>query len=257
MEDEFIKKLKERYENGEISKETYEEILKRHENKKVEKGNEQEKENNEELGKDYKCAGMCAVPAGEYRRISVSGMLSIQGDIHAEKLFSGGMLTSNGSIYVKIYKSGGTAKIDGDLIAEYIKAGGILKAHRIEGETVKIGGILKCTELTSKNVEIEGELKANRIDGKNITLYISKSCNVNEINGAEVNIKAKKGFLRRRSGTLKASKISGDNIYIEHTHSDIVEGDNIVVRDNCIIKTVKGKHIEVSKKAKVEKIIKE
>ncbi len=258
MKDEFVRKLKERYEKGEISKETYEEILQRYKEEKEEK--EEDDENKEaeyeDRGKDYKCAGMCTVPGGRYEYISASGTVKITGEIHAKKVSSGGMLTASSSIYTEVFNSGGTASIEGDLVAGSISSGGILKARRIEGGRVKTGGVVKCTELKCENGEIGGKVKAEKIQCKKLKIYLSASCKVDEIIGGDVEIRAKKGILRKYAGTMKSNKIRGENVCIESTSAEEVEGDSVEIGEGCVIGIVKGKNIKISNKAKVGKVVK-
>ena len=118
MEDEFIKKLKEKYEKGDISKEVYEDILRRYldEKEKVQEESEKSYVGSEEgvdngadramedamksassammdvemetkmENRSYKCAGSCTLPPGVYDYISVAGSLKVEGDIVAKKI---------------------------------------------------------------------------------------------------------------------------------------------------------------------------
>jgi len=210
MEDEFIKKLKEKYEKGEISKETYEDILKRYLEEKNEKmEEEQEKMENEERdvadfveniienamksvemalkevnmemkkefstkeGKNYKCAGSCVLGPGRYDYISASGSLMITGDIIAERISVSGALKSEGSVKVKTsLRCAGATKINGDVIAESISAAGVFRAKKVFGETVKLSGAIDVEKIKGESVQIGGYVSADHISGEEIRIKL-------------------------------------------------------------------------------------
>ena len=282
MEDEFIKKLRERYENGDISRETYEDILQRYlkDKDEVEVFSEEENEFSEEemtkkidygmkkmnekidlnfggntSKRDYKCAGSCTLGPGTYGYISAAGSIKINGDIHAEKISVSGALSSDGNINTDSFKSAGSAKIDGDLIAENIAAAGLLTGKYIKGDTVRIGGMISCEELEGENISIGGSVNANKIKAENLKIKMDGRCRVDEIEGEDIEIKAKRGLFRRFKGKLSVKKISGERVYLECVTAEEVNGEDVMIGDNCQIGAVIAENINISKNAKVERVI--
>ncbi len=273
MEDEFVKKLKEKYENGEISKETYEDILERYmkeatrekkENKTtaeytdrtVNKEMKNESEKSEESGRDYKCAGSCTIPPGKYEYVSGAGSVKITGDIEAIKLSVSGSLHAEGNIKAETFKSAGSAKIDGNLNTEELSAAGVVHAKNLRGERIRIGGAAACDNIKGENVSIGGSVKAKKIEGEEVSIKLNGNSTINEIHGDTINIKSKSGILRRFLGSLNSGKISGEEIYIESTIADTVEGERVIVGDGCTINRVIAEDIKISKKSKVKEVVK-
>ncbi len=271
MNDEFIRKLEEKHRSGEISRETYEDILQRYQQEVEQTGAKEKnettaeyldkavqnaiKEEEESGKKDYKCAGSCTIPPGKYGYISGAGSVSITGDVKAIKLSVAGSLHAKGYIKVESFKSAGSAKIEGDIIAENVSAAGILNARNLNGEKVRIGGALVCDKIIGENVSIGGSVKAKMLKGEEIKIKLDGKSEVDEIKGEKIEIKSKRGIIRRFSGHLKSKKITGENIYIESTTADLVDGENVIVGERCNIGVVKGEKIKISEKSTVGKVI--
>ncbi len=288
MEDEFIKKLRERYENGYISRETYEDILQRYlkdqdEDDAPEKGKDfsieymsqkidyamkkMDKNLKKSLEKidltlgdgalkrDYKCAGSCKLGPGIYGYISAAGSIKITGDIRAEKISVSGALSADGDIKTNSFKSAGSAKIHGNLITESVSAAGMLVAKRIEGEDIRIGGMVSCEELEGENIRIGGGVDTNKIKAENLKIKMDVRCRVDEIEGEDIEIKAKRGLFRRFKGKLSAKKILGERVYLECVIAEEVKGEDVMIGDNCQISVVIAGNINVSKNANVGRVI--
>ena len=315
MEDEFIKKLKERYENGEISKETYEDILKRyleeveeervekektkgfedyrydfsdeegidaHISRAMEKMDEElrkifpeeggrtsevedkvfkKKENIEnkaedKQGRDYKCAGACTIPSGRYNYISASGSVKIAGDIRAKKLSVAGSLYADGTIRANILSFGGSAKINGDVIGENISGGGVLHANIVKGEKIRLGGAIACNKIIGESVSIEGSVKGMDLRAEELKMKIDGKSSVKRIVAERVEIRSKRGILRKFSGAMKVDKIFGEEIYVECIKAKFIKGEKVTVGDNCYIDKIEAEKLKVSKKSKVGEVVK-
>ncbi len=280
MEDEFIKKLRDKYEKGEISKETYEDILHRYleegedevaeelsEDKVAKKIDHAMKKMEESLekidmestistsGRDYKCAGSCTLGPGVYGIISSAGSLKITGDVRAEKLSSAGSLSSEGNIYAEIFRSAGSARINGDLKGDDISAAGSISVRNVHGDRVKIGGMLICNILWGDTIEIEGGIKAKEMQGDEITIKLDGNGEVGRIEGDEITIRSKRGFFKKCSGKLKVSSIKGDTIYLECVVAGNVEGEKVVVGENCEIGILKAERMKISKNSEVRRVM--
>jgi len=281
MEDEFIKKLREKYENGEISKETYEDILQRY---LEEKGKDEAAEDLSEdkvakkidyamkkmekslekidiesttstSGRDYRCAGSCTLGPGTYGIISSAGSLKITGDIRADKITSAGSLFSDGNIHTDIFRSAGSAKINGNILGDDISAARYIQVIDMQGDRIKIGGMIVCNALKGDRIALEGGIKAEEVMGDEITIKIDGKGEVKRIEGDEINIRSRRGFFRRCSGKLKVGNIKGDNIYLECVIAENVEGEEVVVGENCEIGTLKAEKMKISKNSKVRKVV--
>ena len=294
MEDEFINKLREKYEKGEISRETYEDILKRYLEERNEKIQEEpEKSESEEKdvadfvektietamksvdmamkevdmelkkefsskeGRNYKCAGSCVLGPGRYDYISASGSLMITGDVIAERISVSGALKSEGSIKVKTsLRCAGATKINGDVIVESISAAGVFRAKKVFGETVKLSGAIDVEKIKGESVQIGGFVSAEYIYGEEIRIKLSKKkSRVEEIHGEEIEIECERGFFRKCSGRLEAKRIEGEEIRLENVVADVVKGESVIVGDGCVIGRLEAEDMKISKNSKVKEVI--
>ncbi len=317
MEDDFIKKLRERYEKGEISRETYEDILRRYLDEVEEEKAEEEPEKireegeyenstmggiddilsramekmDEELkkffpgdekttaeeveekvfkkveskeienkaedkqGRDYKCAGACTIPSGRYNYISASGSVKIKGDIRAKKLSVAGSLYAEGTIRANIISFGGSAKINGDVVGESISCGGVLHANRVKGEKIRVGGAIVCNEIIGERVSVEGSIKGTYLKAEGLKMKIDGKSSLDRIVAERVEIRSKRGILRKFTGTMKVSKIFGEEIYVECVRAEFIKGEKVTVGDNCYIDRIEAEKLKVSRKSKVKEVV--
>ncbi len=253
MEDEFTKKLEERYRSGEISRETYEEILQMHneESQQMEKLPEN-LENNEK--RDYKCAGSCTLPPGSYGNISSAGAIKIGGDIKADKLSSAGSLSSEGSVYAADFRSAGSAKINGNLEGNSISIAGSLKARNIRGDRIKVSGQVFCSTMRGGKITVEGGVNGEEINGDYFSLIIGGKSEVEKIEAQEIEIRGRRTILRKCTAYLMAKEIKGEKISLRCVTVDVVDGEEISVSD-CKIGTLRGNKIKMGKNSKVEKVV--
>ena len=296
MEDDFVKKLKEKHENGEISKETYEDILRRYQEKvkeekevMVEEDNAEsprssednfydigelvtrsvsqalknvEKELNEDFptkgkkGMDYKCAGACTIPPGKYKYVSASGSVRIVGDVNAERFSAAGSIYAQGSIKADTLNFGGSVKINGDVVGENVSGGGIFHAKTIRGGKIRLGGAIVFDDIIGNITRISGSIKGKSIKSEELYMKNDGKSSLEKINAKKVDIKSKRGILRKFSGTIKVGEIAGENIYLESVTADSVAGEDVEIGDNCKIKIVKGGKIKISDKSTVGEVIK-
>ncbi|AGB04748.1 hypothetical protein AciM339_0873 [Aciduliprofundum sp. MAR08-339] len=293
MEDEFIRKLREKYERGEISRETYEDILARYEEESgKEEGPEESRIFSEESVADivdrametamkgvesamkdlemdmektssrkkgnrsYKCAGSCVLGPGRYDYISAAGSLKITGDVIAERISVSGALKSEGNIEAEMLRCSGSANIEGYVISENLNAAGVFKAKDLSGENIKISGSVSSGKLKGESIRIGGVIDAEQLEGEEIKIKLSKKkSRIGEIYGEEIRIECERGFFRKWSGKLEVRKIEGEEIHIESVVADLVKGEEVIVDDGCVIETLEAKEMKISKNARVKNVV--
>ncbi len=265
-EDEFIQKLKERYENGEISRETYEDIMQRYERDIHEDGEKKgadgvtqsdEDGNTEKSGKpeDYKCAGSCTVAPGRYRKISIAGSAELRGDVHAEKISAAGSVHTSGNIYAEQFKSAGSTHIEGILRAEEISVAGMLFCRELSGERITIGGTLTAELITGEHTTIEGNAKVQKIKSEKLQMKLDGKSRVEEIECEEMEIRSKRSWWKKCRGWLHAGKIIGERIELDCVRAEEVNGNDVKIGEHCEIGTVFGENVKVDRNAKVGKVV--
>ncbi len=281
MEDEFIKKLREKYQRGEISKETYEDILKRYleEIKEEEEVMEEKGESSkpsegefydigeiisrsvsqamkdvekslnevfpESKGKErgYKCAGSCVLGPGKYDYISAAGSLKLTGDVIAHRISVAGALSSQGNIKAKIFKASGAAKLEGSLLAETVSIAGGFKGLDIIGEDLRLSGGIECRRIKGENVEIAGSIIAERIKGEEIKIKIDNS---GKLGGSRIGrIAGETIRIECKRGFLRKfnGKLEAGEIIGEKIYLECVSADY-----------VKGEEVEIGDNCNISKL---
>ena len=294
MEDEFIKKLKERYENGAISKETYEEILKRYMEEVQDEESEEIREGwqissdeandlkdvdtavaesmddvdkalehmethlkntlGEEKKKGHKCAGSCVLNGGNYDYISVAGSLTLQGDVVADVVSVAGSLSAEGSIRADTIKVAGSASVKGDINGDKISIAGSFRAKNIHGDRIVIGGRAVCKNVDGDRIDIEGAITAELIKADTLKIKLKGKSKVGTIEADTLKVQCRGGFLRRSGGRLMAKRISGSELYLECVEAQEVEGEDVFVGENCDIDVLKAEKYKIGKNSEVKEV---
>ncbi len=258
--DEFIKKLKEKYERGEISEETYRDILERY-TKEVEQTQNGEKSvevASEEGGHgDYKCSGSCTLGPGKYDHVSVAGSLKVHGNLEVETLSVAGSFHGEGDVRADSFRVAGSATIDGSIRADRINIAGSFRCKEIEGDSVKISGGLTAQKVSGDRVYIGGQVRCKAIHADMLEMKLSKDSQVELIEADTVEIRSERGLFSGCKGRLKAGRIVGDRVYVECTSADYVEGDKVVIGNGCSIGKLKAGSHKVAKDSKVKEVIRE
>ncbi len=218
--------------------------------------------------KSVSVSGAGTIPGGSYSRVSISGAGRVDGDLYAEHLGMSGAGRVDGACEVVRLSVSGTGKFERGVTADEMKVSGVAKidgpvkvkelscsgtfraAGGISSEYVKVSGQLRVggdveAEIfrASGGFDIQGLLTADRIE-----IHPSGRCHAKEIGGAHIDIRRYgsgkhagliDSFLRALSnawgGEVEAALIEGDEIYLEHTHADVVRGKQIQVGPGCKI----------------------
>ena len=267
MEDEFVKKLREKYERGEISKEIYEDILARYTSEMkggegeitdVEKGDmevgaAEEQERNRGA---YRCAGSCVLGPGKYEYISAAGSIRITGDVEAGRISSAGSLVAEGNVKADKMKCEGSSMIKGDVKVDTITASGSFSANKLRADVAKLAGGISVKSIVADEIRIGGVVKADEIRGDSVWIRLSKSrSKVGRIVGDSINIACERRLFGATSGHLEAQEIRGDRITLDCTTAEVVEGDEVKVGDNCKIDRLIADTMTISTKAKVKEVV--
>ncbi|MFW6040649.1 MAG: hypothetical protein ACOC85_02320, partial [Thermoplasmatota archaeon] len=101
----------------------------------------------------------------------------------------------------------------------------------------------------SGSFKIEGTLK-----GDEIYLKPLGDCFINKINGGDILVESRGTnlFSIGGSGSLRCTSIKGDEIYLENTRADLVEGDKVKIGPNCKIDSVKAENLKVHESSTIK-----
>ena len=205
------------------------------------------------------------------REFTCTAAGKISGDLDAELAEIRGSCKVEGNVIASLLKIGGAMKVNGNIKAELIRAKGAFKVlggvnadhFRITGATkvmkaitssheISVMGVLKCgSDVTAGNftllgvADIDGTLKASEFNAD-----LSGRSTIRNLNADKIDVRVKK---KKRDTELISKKIIGQDIYLEATTAEYVEGDKVELGPGCMIGEVKAKSLEVHKKSKVGK----
>ena len=212
-------------------------------------------------------AGDGYIGQGTYNKINVMGSANSDGDIICESLKINGEAEFKGNIDAKVFKVNGDCDVEGSVNANKLTVNGDLTVNgTIECNNVTIRGDITITEtLYAKNLKIYGSLKINgNVEADDIKIYGEVNCN-GLLTGEEIYIYPK--------GLSKCKEIGATNILVDSNknmdifkrifafgmgslgklHCDVIEGDNIKIRNTKVDK-LNGKNITLISKCEVENL---
>lgn len=285
MDKELLDKLEERLAKGEISEETYKEIKARYESRDEIEAEEPEDEELDELEdvetekgekktKKISLTGASKIEGCNCELFKSSGASKVQGDMRADEARIHGATKVTGNAEIGVLDSRGSIKINGKTKAERMELSGASKfmdtvdAKKIDSngatkfiENVKADEFISSGSMKAeKNIEsktftaagafvIEGTLSADEI-----MLRPGGKCEIDKIHGGDVLVETGSGgfFSFGKSGSLKVKEVKGDEIYLENTRAESVEGDNVKIGPGCKIDRVRAKNLKVHESSSVD-----
>jgi cytoskeletal protein CcmA (bactofilin family) len=171
-----------------------------------------------------------------------------------------------GSVIARRFRLQGEATIDGQLEAAELAALGQVEVKgSVRGGRMTVrgqftaAGACEADRLTVKGAfSIGGLLNAESVE---IRLY--GPCEAREIGGGRIDVRrnafqtVKQLFRPQGAAALRAGSIEGDDIYLEHTHADVVRGKRVELGPGCTIGLVEySETLKCSKGATVEREVK-
>ncbi|EQD39291.1 hypothetical protein B1B_15433 [mine drainage metagenome] len=168
MDKDLRKKLIERLEQGAITAELYEEILKRWNStdyKEKERTGQKESEDkkNDDHDKKERGSSVKVMGSGQFddvyaRELSISGSGRITGNVDVINMEISGAATVDGNAMVsEDLEVSGSLKIEGDAVAKNLDLSGSLKARSLESKIVDASGSLSIVQgVNAEEIEISG-----------------------------------------------------------------------------------------------------
>lgn len=209
-------------------------------------------------------AGAGKVAGGEYHTVKISGSGRVEGNLVAEELRISGAGKVEGAAKVREIVVSGTGKFEGPVEAETLQCAGVCKIEaELHAKEVRVSGALKVEGnvkaayfKASGGIKVEGDLEADLVSlsGKvavhgllsadRVEMKLEDTSTVREIGGGTIEVRRRRGggFLEelglsflRRPGTLQASSIEGDEVYLEGTQAELVRGKKVTIGPGCRI----------------------
>ncbi len=288
MDEEMLKKLEERLANGEISEDTYKKIKARYESEDKLKEEDLESEVDEDMDdiegevtdtgkrtKNVRLTGASKISGCDCEYFSSSGASKVEGNVKADEAKISGATKVEGDLIVKKLGSNGSIKVEGKTEADFLELSGASKFEGlVKADRIKSSGSTKFeSSLTVNDIESSGAFKAEHnvkaesfkasgafvieatLEASEIMLRPGADCRIGNIKGGDVLVEIGGGggfFSFVKKGSLKVGTIKGDDIYLEGTKADLVEGNSVRIGPGCKIDTVRGKDIKVHESASVK-----
>jgi cytoskeletal protein CcmA (bactofilin family) len=260
--EDFLKDLKERYERGEISEETYRSIIKRYEGGDAEDKSAQEEPRQEvisiagsaSLSGDlvtgtFRCSGSGSVKGSlKAKEVKVAGSCDFDGPVQAGTFRASGSVTVAGDLKAATVRTSGSANVKGKITAgELNSSGSIRVAHGIQVEREgKISGSLRTGgDLTAQELEIGGSFKVDgEIRAQEVTIELSGNCRARAIKGQEMHVRVERGLLRSR-GKLSVDLVEGREIHLESTRAKRVKGRKVTLGPDCHVDVLEAEEADI------------
>lgn len=167
-------------------------------------------------------------------KVNAKGNFNVEGKTEIEVLNVSGSATFNHDVKAEMIKLNGTADFQGNVNAQQIKGTGTLSIQKtVKAETFTFDGAISINK---------------KLHADTVTLTINKG-NIKQIEGNIIKVKSK-------GGTLHTDTIQGENIELEHTTADLVEGKNINIGKHCEVKEIKAKQLKTHESSSVGTVTK-
>ncbi|MFW6196490.1 MAG: hypothetical protein ACOC5D_04055 [Thermoplasmatota archaeon] len=276
ISEELYKEIKARYEgkDEEVEDEEIEGL-----EEEVELEIEEEKKEGKSKEKKQKrvsISGVSRIEGCNCETFRAAGASKVEGDLRADDADISGATKVSGNAYLGTLDSSGSFKIDGNTEARSLdlsgatKFGGKVKADKIDSSgSTKFQGDVEAKDfdgsgsfkaesnITSDTFKASGSFKINgTLKGEEIQLNPAGSCKISKIKGGDIIVEAGSSgifsFSFGGSGSLTCDEIIGNDIYLENTKCELIEGNKVKIGPGCKVDTVRAKKLKVHESASVK-----
>ena len=181
-------------------------------------------------------SGVGTISGGEYDKLNIDGVCTIDGDLKADAFSINGVCTCNGNVEAESFKCDGVLTINGNLRVGTADIDGVVTVtgNKIEADRIDCDGLLS----------VDGEISADVIDADG-------KLNAREIVGDRIRIKSywKRGpvavlfKIGERKKTMKFSVvdlIEGTTVELRGVRAKSVNGHDVTIGKNCNIERVEA-----------------
>lgn len=193
----------------------------------------------------------------ECELLKIRGFVTLYEEVRLKKISTHGYSTFHSHIAADVLKNTGTCVIKDHCEVKEIVSAGNLKMKNGQISKVKSSGKLSIEQiLQSDQFDSIGFVQAKEIHAKLFQLKLSGNSNIERLIADEISVKKDKGTFSLLQKKLTCKYIKGRNLQLSYTDAEIVEGDVVVVGNNCEIQTLYYKeNYTISPNAKVHQII--
>ncbi|TVX98617.1 hypothetical protein [Cohnella terricola] len=213
--------------------------------------------------------GVTTASGGDYGKVRIDGVGTVEGDIVAESFDANGMTKVRGSLATDDMDCDGMITIDGhvsagkSLVDGLMKIKGSLKADRFTvNGMLKVKGDCEIEELRMDGgFTIDGSMNVGRL-----YVMLNGQGRTREIGCESIQVRRKRRtpwaalitwVLPRYAIELHTSSIEGDDIDLEHTETEVVRGNRVMIGKGCRVDLVEYRtELKVHPSAKIGKGVK-
>jgi len=183
--------------------------------------------------KGSKIEGVGTIQGGEFEKLEIDGVCTVEGDLKAEILKINGVCNCNGNVEAEKFDCDGVLTVNGNLRAGMIDIDGVVTVNgsKIEADRIDCEGLLS----------VDGEISADVIDADGLL-------NAKEIVGDRIRIKS---YWRR--GPVALLLGIGVKKSIKYSVIDLIEGTTVELR-SVRAKSVNGQDVTIGKNCRIDRV---
>ncbi len=190
-------------------------------------------------------------------QLNIRGAVALHQEVRLQTISTHGHSSFHSRVVAHILKNTGSCVIkDFCEINEMTNAGNLKMRN---GQVQKINSSGKLTieqKLQAEHFNAIGFVKAKEIHAKKFQLKMSGRSEINQLIADEIYVEKDRLSLSFLKKKLVCKSIQGRTLALSNTDAEIVEGDVVVIEDNCNIQTLYYKQdYSISPNAKVQHII--
>jgi len=193
----------------------------------------------------------------ECELLKIRGFVTLYEEVRLKKISTHGYSTFHSHVEADVLKNTGTCVIKDHCEVKEIVSAGNLKMKNGQITKIKSSGKLTIEQiLQSEQFDSIGFVQAKEIHAKLFQLKLSGKSKIERLITDEICVKKDRGTFSLLQKKLTCKYIKGRNLQLSYTDAEIVEGDVVVVGNNCEIQTLYYKeNYTISPNAKVQQII--
>jgi len=195
--------------------------------------------------------------SAECEQLNIRGFVTLHQEIRIKKISTHGHSSFHSRVEAQVLNSSGSCSIREFCEINEVKNAGNLTMRN--GRVSKLNSSGKLTieqNLQAEQFHAVGLVKAKEIEAKHFQLKMSGGNEIGTLIADVIHVEKDTlsiSFLKKK---LICKCIKGEQIHLSYTDAEIVDGDIVVVGDNCHIQTLYyTKSYSIAKNAKVQQII--